>query len=67
MADHITGHEVAAEPEDERRARLLWEAARIEEARASIREVGTVPYEEVEAWIASWDTPGELPRPRPRK
>ena len=26
-----------------------------------------VPLDEVKAWIASWDTPDELPRPQPRK
>lgn len=44
-----------------------------EEKRAAIREglrdleegVG-VPLDEVEAWVESWDTPGELPMPQPR-
>jgi predicted transcriptional regulator len=26
-----------------------------------------VPFEEVKAWVASWGSPDELPRPRPRK
>lgn len=26
-----------------------------------------VPLDEVKAWVASWGTAGELPRPRPRK
>ena len=26
-----------------------------------------VPFEEVKAWVASWDSPNELPRPAPRK
>ena len=26
-----------------------------------------VPMDEVKAWIASWDTPYEFPRPQPRK
>jgi predicted transcriptional regulator len=26
-----------------------------------------VPGDEVNAWIASWGTPNELPRPQPRK
>ena len=25
-----------------------------------------IPHEEVEAWVRSWGTPNELPRPRPR-
>jgi len=37
--------------------------------KASIREaeeVGTVPDEEVEAWMLSWGTENELPMPTPR-
>jgi predicted transcriptional regulator len=26
-----------------------------------------VPLDEIKAWIASWDSPTELPRPTPRK
>ena len=26
-----------------------------------------VPLDEVKAWVESWGTPGELPRPEPRK
>jgi predicted transcriptional regulator len=26
-----------------------------------------VPLDEVKAWVASWGTAGELPRPQPRK
>jgi hypothetical protein len=26
-----------------------------------------VPLDEVKAWVASWGTAGELPRPRPSK
>jgi hypothetical protein len=26
-----------------------------------------VPLDEVKAWVASWDTADELPRPKPRK
>ena len=26
-----------------------------------------VPLDEVKAWVASWGTPHELPRPQPRK
>lgn len=51
----------------QRRTRLSREAKLIEEARTSVTCEGTVPAEEVEAWVASWDTPNELPRPAPRK
>ena len=50
-----------------RRARLAREAKLIEDARASVARAGTVPFEEAEAWVESWDTPNELPTPRPRK
>ncbi len=26
-----------------------------------------VPWEDVKAWVESWGTPNELPRPQPRK
>ena len=26
-----------------------------------------VPLSEIKAWVKSWDKPGELPRPRPRR
>jgi predicted transcriptional regulator len=26
-----------------------------------------IPLDEVKAWVASWGSPDELPRPRPRK
>lgn len=55
------------ETEEERCARLAWEAERIAEARASATRLGTVPFEEVEAWVESWGTDHELPKPKPRK
>ncbi len=33
----------------------------------SLIEQGGIPLEDVEAWVSSWDTPGELPEPRGRK
>jgi predicted transcriptional regulator len=39
----------------------------IREARESIEREGTIPFEEIEAWVDSWDTPNELPQPQPRK
>lgn len=32
-----------------------------------VRAGRVVPFEEVQAWIESWDTPHELPMPKPRK
>lgn len=45
--------------------RLAWEADRIDEALASARAGRVVSREAVRAWVDSWDTPGELPKPRP--
>ena len=39
----------------------------IREARESIEKDGTIPFEEIEAWVNSWGTPNELPPPQPRK
>ena len=33
----------------------------------SLIDEGGIPLEEVEAWVNSWGTPGELPEPQPRK
>jgi hypothetical protein len=54
------------ETPDERRARLAREAELIEEARASIAREGTIPFEEIEAWVNSWGTANPLPKPTPR-
>ena len=55
------------ETEEERRARLAWEAEAIEAAERSFAEDGGIPFEEVAAWLESLGTPNELPRPKPRK
>jgi hypothetical protein len=55
------------ETAEERTARLAREDEAIERARRSLKEQGGIPIEEIEAWVASWDTPGELPLPQPRK
>jgi predicted transcriptional regulator len=50
-----------SETEDERRARL------IDEARASVAAGLSIPFEEIEAWVASWGTDHELPKPTPKR
>jgi predicted transcriptional regulator len=40
-----------------------WQVAQIEKGMRSAREIGTVPDEEVEAWMLSWGTENELPMP----
>jgi predicted transcriptional regulator len=43
----------------------------IEEDLRRLREFertgAAVPYDDVKAWVASWDSGNELPPPRPRK
>jgi predicted transcriptional regulator len=41
--------------------------AGIREAMAQVRAGQTIPAEDVEAWVESWDTPNELPKPVPRR
>jgi hypothetical protein len=41
--------------------------AGIREAKAQVKSGQTIPAKDVEAWIESWDTPDELPMPRPRR
>ncbi len=40
------------------------EAKLIEEARADVAAGRTVSLEAIEAWVESWDTDNELPRPQ---
>jgi predicted transcriptional regulator len=54
------GHETA----EERQRRLAREAAMIDRALASAASGRVVPLEAVEAWVDSWGTDHELPRPR---
>jgi predicted transcriptional regulator len=55
------------ESEAERAARLAREAALIAEAESDVAAGRVVDFAEVEAWVESWGTPNELPRPRPRR
>jgi hypothetical protein len=55
------------ETAEERTARLAREGEAIEVARSSLKERGGIPIEDIEAWVESWDTPGELPMPQPRQ
>ncbi len=55
-----------AETDADRQDRLTREAEMIAEARAQIARGEVVDFEDVEAWINSWDTPHEKPRPLPR-
>jgi predicted transcriptional regulator len=55
-----------SETEADRQARLAREAEMIAEARAQVARGEVVDFEDVEAWIDSWDTPQEKPRPLPR-
>ncbi len=42
------------------------EVAEIEAAIEDVRLNGTIPYEEVRAWLDSLDTDNPLPEPQPR-
>lgn len=59
VADHV-------ETEDERQARLAWEAEGIAKARASIAAGYFATSAEVDAWIDSLRTDNPLPVPYPR-
>lgn len=43
------------------------QVAGVAEAIAELEAGLSVPLKDVEAWIDSWDTPNELPMPRPRR
>ena len=48
-----------------------WAAEVLAEDRRRLAEFHRtgegIPWDEVKAWMQSWGTPGELPRPKPRK
>jgi predicted transcriptional regulator len=52
---------------DAKRGHLDERKAGIRSALAEIKDGQTVPAEDVEAWIESWDKPEELPMPEPRR
>lgn len=56
-----------AETPEERQARLAWEARAIAEAKIQADAGLLIPAAEVRAWVESWGTPNELPRPSPKK
>jgi hypothetical protein len=56
-----------SETEAGRQEQLAREAQAIEEALRSSEEDGTIPFKEIMAWVASWDTQSELPPPEPKK
>jgi len=44
-----------------------WQIAAIQDGIDSIEKHGTVPHREVMAWVESWGTESELPKPQPRR
>jgi hypothetical protein len=56
-----------SETAEERAARLAKEDRLTEEAEAEAEREGTIPAEEVFAWLRSLDTDSPLPEPQPRK
>jgi hypothetical protein len=55
------------ETAEERVARLAEEDRLTEEAEEEAEREGTIPAEEVFAWLRSLDTDNPLPEPQPRK
>lgn len=58
---------VCTETSEEHMNRLAAERRLIEEAEAEIKLLGTIPAEEVHAWLRSLDTANPLPMPEPRR
>jgi hypothetical protein len=52
---------------EDRAARAAWEDRVTAEAEAEAEREGTIPAEEVFAWLRSLDTNNPLPEPQPRK
>lgn len=51
----------------EKTAPAANKAALVREALEQMKAGQTIPSDDVEAWIESWDTTAELPKPTPRK
>jgi predicted transcriptional regulator len=43
-----------------------WQIEAIKEGIAAAERGDLIPHEEVRAWVESWGSAHELPRPRPR-
>jgi predicted transcriptional regulator len=56
-----------SETDNEREARLTWEASAIAEARAALDAGFYVDADEIDAWIDSVGTSTELPPPPTRR
>lgn len=50
-----------------RGARAASERAALDDAERLFEQEGGIPLDEAIAWVESWETPNELPMPRPRK
>jgi RHH-type rel operon transcriptional repressor/antitoxin RelB len=46
-----------------------WQIEAIKEGLAQARAGKVIPIDQIERWVASWGTPGELPKPgsRPKR
>lgn len=45
-----------------------WQVSLIKDRLAEAKKGGpTVPHDEVDAWMKSWGSKNELPRPKPRR
>jgi hypothetical protein len=45
---------------------LIDRTRAVGDALVQVQNGQTIPSEEIDAWIDSWDTPNELPKPTPR-
>jgi hypothetical protein len=57
----------STETAEERAVRIAWEDRATEAAEAEAECEGTIPAEDVFAWLQSLDTDNPLPEPQPRK
>jgi predicted transcriptional regulator len=55
------------ETAEQHAARLAGENRLLNEAESEAERIGTIPIEEIRAWVDSWGTANELPMPKPRK
>jgi hypothetical protein len=60
-------HREPIETEADRKDRLAEEMRLLDEAEAEAELLGTIPADEVRAWVESWGTANELPPPEPRR
>lgn len=64
---HLPADNPIEESAEERTSRIEWERRAVQQALEEVERVGSIPFEDIEAWLDSIGSLNELPVPEPRK